>query len=381
MRLAANGILLVVSVATSLLLSEFGARLFLNPADYLSVETVEDDVLGIKVPPRAAGFDAWGFRNGDVPSRADIVALGDSHTYGNNAPMADSWPAIVAEQTGLTVYNLGLGGYGPVQYYELLRTRAFTLRPKIILCAIYMGDDFENAFLMTYGKDHWATLRRESGIRADANIWTTPPAGTVSQRFRLWLSRHSVVYRVVVHGPVLGAVKGAVQIQRAGGSDVDTTTLIDRDAGIQEAFRPASIRSRVNPRSPAVREGMRITFELLRRMDEMARERGAEFVVVIIPTKETVFAEHLLGNPATYLRHVVADVVEDETEATRELTAFLDGARIPHVETVRALRSRVAEQLYTKSDRDMHPGSKGYGVIGQTVAEFLRARVAAGTVH
>lgn len=376
-RIVANALLLVVSLATGLLLSEAGAHVLLNPADYLSVETIEDDVFGIRVAPGSAGFDAWGFRNSSVPSRADIVAIGDSHTYGNNAPMSGSWPAVVGAETGLVVYNLGLGGYGPNQYYELLKTRALALRPRWVLCGLYMGDDFENAFLMTYGMDYWASLRQGRWTSANANIWEVATDGPWHQRFRRWLSRHSVVYQIVVHGPLLGGIKGAVQIgQAASRPDSFTTTLVDRKAGIEEAFRPGSIRTRVNPRSPEVREGMRITFELLRRMDLMAREAGAQLVVVIIPTKETVFADHLLNEPETHLRGVVDEVVTSERVVTRQLIEYLDRAAIPHVETLEELRRHVSEQLYTHSDRDMHPGSNGYRIIGEVVAEFLRPTIA-----
>ena len=376
-RIVANAFLLVVSLVTGLLLSEAGAHLLLNPADYLSVETIEDDVLGIKVAPGSAGFDEWGFRNTGVPSRADIVAIGDSHTYGNNAPMAGSWPAVVGADTGLVVYNLGLGGYGPNQYYELLKTRALALRPRWVLCGLYMGDDFENAFLMTYGKDYWSSLRQGRWTSADANIWEVATDGPWHQRLRRWLSRHSVVYQLAVHGPLLGGIKGAVQIgQAASRRDAFTTTLVDRKAGIEEAFRPGSIRSRVNPRSPEVREGMRITFELLRRMDIAARDAGAQFVVVIIPTKETVFADRLLSEPEINLRDVVEDAIGSEEVVTRDLIEYLDRAAIPHVDTLSALRRHISDQLYTRSERDMHPGSNGYRVIGEAVAEFLRPTIA-----
>ncbi|HEY3161923.1 MAG TPA: hypothetical protein VGJ78_23335, partial [Vicinamibacterales bacterium] len=75
---AANGLVLLVSLATAVLLCEAGARLFLDPADYLSVTTERDDVLGIRIPPGSPGYDEWGFRNRAVPSSAAVVALGDS---------------------------------------------------------------------------------------------------------------------------------------------------------------------------------------------------------------------------------------------------------------------------------------------------------------
>src|SRR5262249_32881213 len=138
-----------ISSAMGLLLSEGGLRLILNPADYLPVRVVEDDILGARVLPRSSGFDEWGFRNPNVPHSVDIVAIGDSHTYGNNAKMIDSWPYVVGRITGHSVYNLGLGGYGPNQYFHLLKTHAVQLKPRWVLCGLYLGDDFENAFLIT----------------------------------------------------------------------------------------------------------------------------------------------------------------------------------------------------------------------------------------
>src|SRR5881296_449998 len=92
-----NFVVVVLSTALALLLCEWGARQFLWPADYLQVEIVTDPVLGA-VPSestRAHGFDSWGFRNPAVPETADIVAIGDSHTYGNTATMNDSWPSVL----------------------------------------------------------------------------------------------------------------------------------------------------------------------------------------------------------------------------------------------------------------------------------------------
>src|SRR5580700_1175979 len=145
--LIANLALLAVSAGIGLLLCEFVSRLILNPADYLSVELVQNDILGAVLPSSAAkGFDKWGFRNREVPITSDIVAIGDSHTYGNTATMEESWPKVLERLTGRHVYNMGMGGYGPNQYFYLLKDRALRLKPRAIICGLYMGDDFENAF-------------------------------------------------------------------------------------------------------------------------------------------------------------------------------------------------------------------------------------------
>lgn len=373
-RAIVNGLVLLVSLMIGLLLCEVGVRLVVNPGDYLSARTVADETLGIRVTPGTAGFDEWGFRNKKVPSRAEIVAIGDSHTYGNNAAMADSWPYVTARLTGRSVYNLGLGGYGPNQYYYLLKTLAVKLKPRWVVCALYLGDDFENAFLMTYGREYWSFLRKGHWAGVEADIWKTPDGGNWHRTMRVWLSENSVIYRLLVHGSVFGELKGASQIRQAAqGEDRTTTSLIVPESGIQEAFRPVSIRDRLDERISAVREGMRITMQLLSLMDKTCRENGCQLVVVLIPTKETVFADYLLRAPQLHLREVVAELIIHEEKARKRLGDFLTQAGIPYVDTLPALRREVAGRLYTRSDRDMHPGRNGYKVIGEAVAKFFRS--------
>jgi hypothetical protein len=132
------------------------------------------------------------------------------------------------------------------------------------------------------------------------------------------------------------------------------------------------IRDRLDQRNPAVREGMRLTFELLRRMDALAAERGTRFVVAVIPTKETVFAEYFNRHPQVHLGEVVQSVIRNEGLAKQELLSFLDEAGIPRIDVLPALRKEVRRRLYTRSDGDMHPGGEGYRVIGQAVAAFLQ---------
>ena len=56
------------------------------PRTSLGLEVVSDAILGwVPSPSAMAGFDKWGSRNRTVPETADIVAVGDSHTYGNTA--------------------------------------------------------------------------------------------------------------------------------------------------------------------------------------------------------------------------------------------------------------------------------------------------------
>ena len=107
---------------------ELIARLILNPVDYLSPVVVRDEILGIRLTGKSAMI------TGDsgtqkVPETAEIVALSDFHSYDSN------------------------------QYYYLLQTKALGLKPATIICGLYVGDDFDNAYRITYGLKYWSSLR------------------------------------------------------------------------------------------------------------------------------------------------------------------------------------------------------------------------------
>src|SRR5436309_10317459 len=155
-----NLLIVALSAAFGALLCEVGSRFFLNSADYLAVQLVDDKILGKALPPKASGYDEWGFRNRRVPPTVDIVAIGDSHTFGNTAKMDESWPYVLGRLTGRNVYNMGMGGYGPNQYFHLSNSKALSLKPNVIVWGLYMGDDFQNAYAITYGLKHWANLRK-----------------------------------------------------------------------------------------------------------------------------------------------------------------------------------------------------------------------------
>ena len=370
-----NLLLVSVTVAIGVLLAEFAARLALNSADFLKLEVVSDPILGAVPSPSAmAGFDKWGFRNKTVPRTVDIVAVGDSHTYGNTARMVDAWPYVLAQLSGQSVYNLALGGYGPNQYFYLSKTRGLSLKPKILMWGLYMGDDFEGAFSITYGLDYWKSYRQLPPQHVDPNVWDQePPDHRWSKRMRLWLSRHSVLYELVFHSGFGGKLKGEVQIREASNLYPGiATSLIVPEKNIAEAFRPIGIFTREDQDNPQIREGMRITFELMRQMKELCEQNHAQFMVVVIPTKEMVFSDYLEHNPKIPLDDVIDKLLVNERAGREQTFKFLKEAGIPYVDPLPLLRQRVSQGLYAMSAGDMHPNKNGYHAIAEAVAAALK---------
>jgi SGNH hydrolase-like domain, acetyltransferase AlgX len=373
-QLWANLALLVGSCVFALLLCELGCRLFLNPVDYLSPVLIRDPVLGIRIPGKSGGHDAWGFRNAQVPSSADIVALGDSHTYGNTARMNEAWPLVLARVTGLKVYNLAMGGYGPNQYYHLLKTKGMELKPHIVICGLYMGDDFDNAYRITYGLDYWAPLRSGGLKTVDPDIWEKDPSAgkrTWHKRVRNWLSSHSMVYRLLVHHLLVNA-KSRYQLEHATKLYDSISTLILPEKNIEEAFLPNGVLIGLDQQDPNVREGMRLTERLLQDMNTLCATKGAQFIVAVIPTKETVFARYIEHNPKLAMNETLDKVIVNERLARQALFASLEQNKIPFIDLLPALESASEKKKIYNGPSDMHPNKDGYRVIGETIAEQLK---------
>jgi len=146
MKLLKNLLVLAVSLVFSLFFAELVARVVFDPVDYLNPTLVADDFLTVRIEGHTGGHDEWGFRNFRRPETANIVCIGDSMTYGISARARESWPAVLAKIRGDTVYNMGLGGYGPIQYLHLMRTLAIKLHPKIVIVGFFLGNDFFDVY-------------------------------------------------------------------------------------------------------------------------------------------------------------------------------------------------------------------------------------------
>lgn len=293
--------LALLSVSLCLLLFEAGLRLVREPMDFLKPKLEPHPVLGFRVVNGTGGHDAWGFRNHGVPEQADIVAIGDSQTWGVAATSDTSRPAWLARKTGRSTYNLGLSGYGPAEYAYLLEGRALQLAPRLIVVGLYFGNDFINAYDSVAGREHWRSrrlpsMRTSSGDTPAAHtlspLWV-PEHPSIAWRTRRWLRHHSMLFRAIEASPV-GQLVNAWGDQRAAFSGDGCSVRLDRP--FSTVLQPENRFRGLDPTDPAVLDGLELTLSLLDEMATRVAESGAALLVVLIPTKESV----LLGseNPA-----------------------------------------------------------------------------------
>ena len=174
-----NLLLFILSSTLALGILEIGLRQFtVFPIHGLKANRIPDEKLAYRIAPSFPGIDANGFRNPRTQKQVDLVAIGDSHTYGNNVRTEDSWPYQLADLTGMTVYNFGIGGYGSLQYHHLM-DEAIKLKPQVIVIGLYLANDIINPCKLINTMDYWQNW-------ADAKGFNTQPCSDAD-----YLSRSS----------------------------------------------------------------------------------------------------------------------------------------------------------------------------------------------
>lgn len=370
----ANGGLLILSCALALLLLEGALRLVFDPVDFLQPVLEGAPYLNHRIVPGSGGHDAWGFRNPERLTKADILAVGDSMTYGFGAPMRASWPAQLAEMTGQSVYNMSVGGYGPLQYLHLIETQGLSLDPKIVIVGFYLGNDLPNTYdLMTstadrpdYGdpKDvHSVDWRRL--LRYDSD-------GRRLGRLRSFLARHSLLYRMITQSPLLDFWRrDRLRVHPQGAAYI-------QNLGTYSSYlTPGPVFVATSLADSRVADVFAATEKALRSIAGTAKKPGVETLLLLIPSKESVLSEQAEAHSEGPLSHIYLAMLQSEENLKDRLSALATSLDLVPVDPLPALRLAAGTGLELYSFHDGHPNAEGYRVIAELLTEVLSGRLKA----
>ncbi len=364
----------------TLVLAEAALRIALPASDFLQVTLIGDPHLRFHIAPHDTGHDANGLRNASVPQQADIVALGDSLTYGINAPAHASWPGHLKTILNTETYNMGLGGYGPLQYLYLMQKEVPKYKPKVAIVAIYMGNDMMDTFSLTQHESYWhpyrLSARTGSGVtefdRVGLRDWDQAQSGRFLGGLRDWLSHHSMAYsvfRAVVLSPI------AAKLKAPSTPSADPSVLmpwISQTTGqLVTVFTSGARITAMDPALPEAEEGIRIAERALRETQAAAASNGHRLVIAILPTKERVYCAALKAAqaklPPAHIR-----LCEVEPQVVKRLMETARAAGAVVVDTSPALERAAlrGEAIYPPTD-DGHPISAGYKIMATEIAAAI----------
>ena len=348
----ATAALLVSSLLSCLGLAELGLRVALDEVDYLKPELVAHPVLPWVIPPGSGGHDAWGFRNRSVPERVQLLAIGDSQTYGVSATADQSWPAWLARMADRSVYNLALGGYGPPDYQYLFERFAAELEPEAAIIGFYFGNDLTR-------------LYPKSEVQRPLEARIPQPTGVAG--LRSWLARHSMLYQVAKHS--LPGVTGWVRSREASNGPQERFAL--RTQAGSTVFAPERRFAVLDQELPRNRTALEESLAILASIEAACEALGVECLYLLIPTKESVYWELARGSLEARGRELVGAVVREEERVRRTMVDFFQERGLRYVDPLPAMRRAVSsEALYPAGD-DGHPNAAGYRVIAAAVEQRL----------
>lgn len=317
--------------------------------------------------------DKRGYRNQVDLDEYDVVVLGDSFAEGSNVSDEDVWPVRLAEESGVSVYNLGMSSYDPMHYLESLNRYGLALNPKYVVCMVYEGNDFRSA----------KSDRKRKGP-------------SLSKRLRRYFKQSPIVMatdRLLIEtfGPIncRGAVSGVDIL------DWLPLRIPEGDGAKHYAFEPKQLRdlyqsSRVfavdrhwlNPRAQ------------LAEMNTLCEQSGARLIVVFAPTKAHVtlplVADQLdpekvraftaisykgdLPEAAAFLANLLSWIDARETVVgdwcRRESIAFVS------LTPALSKATRAGTQTYFTYDQHWTP--EGHRVVAEAIGRSLATYIHAG---
>lgn len=380
-----------ILLTAGLAVGEVGVRIAAGFSPYVRYQLappwtrnrVPDPVVGYRVSPYFAGHDRNGYRNAEVPQRTDVLAIGDSMTYGFAASADGAWPQRLQGRLGGPVYNAGVGGYGPCEYGIVVR-ELLTLEPKTIVLALTLGNDIADAYVSVHHAGRcrdlapsspdataaFAAVDRLSPLPSGPAVDPAPPDSGLKQLalFRLLRSvRYQLAswdrlpFREYMDDSYESATRRPGRLALSSPETL-RTVFVD----------PRVLAAMVDTSDVRIQEGLRITVQRLEQLNGELRARRIRFVVVLLRDKPFVM-KPVVERENPQLWATLSPLVTLEDRLSQQVSEALDARGIAYFGTGLAMQEAVREgrMLYPASD-DHHPNASGYDLIADLVWRFLR---------
>jgi hypothetical protein len=299
-------------------------------------------------------LDQEGFTNADARRPVDIVVLGDSYVE-IQIDAQDSFGERLAKVSERTVANLGVGGYGPFQYLELLKRYGLRKAPKYALFCFFEGNDL--ADVLAYLK--W---QRGGGYWFLSDISRPFP-----QRYLLALKETALFAMMTGSLTIQTALAGKDHWPNDVHPDIAVLRLGNETHKVVFGYKndlrpPAMIRN-----SP---EWQALT-TILQEFKAVATANGIVPVVVFIPTAAHIYADYSTAQSGANWLRVRDAQVRSKANVEKSMILLTEELDLRLIDLAPAFDRAAAEGKLLYYPFDTHWNSEGRQVAAEVVAEAI----------
>jgi hypothetical protein len=312
-------------------------------------------------------IDSDGFRNESVPEQAEIVAVGDSFTFGESVKREDSWAVILKKQRGVSLYNTGVSGYCPPQELIALREYGLTKKPKVVLWEFFAGGDLLESERFYDFQQHDESFFGSLQARQNPFPYNRP---LIKLLVSLVKGSQAKNAPIPYPGP-----------ERVAAGGVEKPIIFDRwTFNLQARSREQTEKSL----------GWRVTCESLKEGKRLCDEARARMVFIYVPDKLAVYSKYVLDKfdkekMLEFARSALTDlpdVTPDEfiEDLRRNLNNQRDLLRdfckangIEFIDMQEPLQKCLDGGTWPYYCYDTHLNAAGNRVAAETIASYLEA--------
>ena len=224
-----------------------------------------------------------GFRSSEFnrdSTKKNILFLGDSYTWGSKAePISNCFVELVKKE-GYNVFNTGIPGADPPQYYAIAKEYIPKLRPDIVCLMFYAGNDF---------------ISQDRIVEPFKNIFHITNAGWLSPYINNeYIESPEKVYSYYLNKYLIG--KDAPLWQRVISKSVMGTLLL-------------SIPNRLEERK-LWQQNTTLAVKYINAINQFCKENNTAFYFFLIPL-HTKINSKMYDNYASIFSNITVNIPED----------------------------------------------------------------------
>ncbi len=174
------------------------------------------------------------------------------------------------------------------------------------------------------------------------------PKHGIIDRIVDWFPANSVLYRIISSSFLGDEIR---QLQRLYKGE-EIIMFEDKEQNIKTGFIPSMRLKTLDLEDPTVREGLRISLKLFSQMNDLSKKRNVDFLVILIPTKESVFSEFIEHHSELPSSIMIDKLISNEREVNQLVKGYFKDHSIEFIDVLDPLRNAAGSiQLYPNNFR------------------------------